>query len=283
MQRKATQSNVWLITGASKGLGLAVVKHALAQGFRVAATSRDAARLRTEVGAGDDVFLPLEVTLTDETSIASAVRQTKEQFGTIDVLVNNAGYAILGAMEEISDADIRANFDINVFGVMNMMRAVLPVMREQGRGHIINIASISGSLGMASTAIYSATKAAVILLSESVAAEVSDFGILVTAICPGGFRTDFLDKMSARHPEHAIAAYRSVHDAMEQFGRLNGNQSGDPEKAAEVMIEISRMKNPPTRLYIGSDALHGIDHKLHEVAQSVATYRTLGESTNFVA
>jgi NAD(P)-dependent dehydrogenase (short-subunit alcohol dehydrogenase family) len=276
-----TESNVWLITGASKGLGLAVVKRALAHGLRVAATSRDAARLKTEVGAEENVFLPLEVTLKDEASIVSAVRQTKERFGTIDVLVNNAGYAVLGAMEEISDADIRANFDINVFGVMNMMRRVLPVMREQGRGHVINIASISGSLGMASTAIYSATKAAVILLSESVAEEVADFGISVTALCPGGFRTDFLDKTSARHPEHSIPAYHGVRAAMEHFARLNGNQGGDPEKAAEVMIELSRMKNPPTRLYIGSDALHGIDHKLRDVAQSVESYRKLSESTNF--
>jgi len=278
-----TQSKVWLVTGASKGLGLATVRHALAHGFRVAATSRDAKRLQAEVGAGEDMFLPLEVTLTAEASIASAVRQTKERFGSIDVLVNNAGYAVLGAMEEISDADVRANFDINVFGVMNMMRGVLPVMRAQGRGHIINIASISGSLGMASTAIYSATKAAVILLSESVAEEVADFGIAVTALCPGGFRTDFLDETSARHPEHTIAAYQGVHAAMDHFARLNGNQGGDPEKAAELLIEISRMESPPTRLYIGSDALHGIEHKLRDVAQSVDRYRKLSGSTNFQA
>lgn len=278
-----TQSNVWLVTGASKGLGLATVRHALAHGFRVAATSRDAKRLQAEIGAGEDMFLPLEVTLTDEACIASAVRQTKERFGGIDVLVNNAGYAVLGGMEEISDADARANFDINVFGVLNMMRAVLPVMRAQGRGYIINIASISGSLGMASTAIYSATKAAVILLSESVAEEVADFGISVTALCPGGFRTDFLDKSSARHPEQAIAAYQGVHAAMEHFARLNGNQGGDPDKAAEVLIEISQMQKPLKRLYIGSDALHGIEHKIHDVVQSVDRYRKLSESTNFQA
>ncbi|GAA3679729.1 MULTISPECIES: SDR family oxidoreductase [Acetobacter] len=276
-----TQSNVWLVTGASKGLGLATVRHVLAQGFRVAATSRNAKRLQAEVGAGEDVFLPLDVTLTDEASIALAISQTKEHFGSIDVLVNNAGYAILGAMEEISDADVRANFDINVFGVMNMMRAVLPVMRAQGRGHIINIASISGSLGMASTAIYSATKAAVILLSESVAVEVADFGISVTALCPGGFRTDFLDSSSVHHPEHAIPAYQGVHDAMERFAHLNGRQGGDPEKAAAVMVALSQMKSAPTRLYIGSDALQGIDYKLHDIAQSVETFRALGESTNF--
>jgi len=278
-----TQSNVWLVTGASKGLGLATVRHALAQGFRVAATSRDARRLQSEVGAGEDTFLPLEVSLTDQTSIASAIRQTKEHFGSIDVLVNNAGYAVLGAMEEISDADVRANFDINVFGVMNMMRGVLPIMRAQGRGQIINIASISGSIGMASTAIYSATKAAVILLSESVAEEVADFGISVTAICPGGFRTDFLDKTSARHPKQSIDDYQGVHAAMEHFARLNGNQGGDPEKAAEVLVEITRIKNRPTRLYIGKDALRGIEQKLRNVAQSVDHYRKLSESTNFYA
>ncbi|NVN39912.1 SDR family oxidoreductase [Ameyamaea chiangmaiensis] len=278
-----TQSNVWLVTGASKGLGLATVRHALAHGFRVAATSRDAKRLQAEIGTGEDMFLPLEVTLTDEASIASAVRQTKARFGSIDVLVNNAGYAALGAMEEISDADVRANFDINVFGVLNTMRRVLPVMRAQGRGHIFNIASISGSLGMASTAIYSATKAAVIMLSESVAAEVADFGITVTALCPGGFRTDLLDKTSARHPERTITAYKGVHAVMDHFARLNGNQGGDPDKAAEVIIEISRMESPPTRLYIGSDALHGIEHKLHDVAQSVDRYWKISESTNFQA
>lgn len=274
------QSKVWLITGASKGLGQATVRHALAQGYKVAATSRDAARLMQEIGASEDVFLPLEVSLTDEASIAAAVKQVVDRFGRIDVLVNNAGYSILGSVEEISDAEVRANFDINVFGVLNMLRGVLPVMRSQRSGHIINIGSISGSIGGASTGIYSATKAAVILMSESLSEEVAEFGISVTAICPGGFRTDFLGG-SSRHPEKSIPDYRQVHGALSQYGRLNGNQGGDPEKAAEAMIEISRMEQPPTRLYLGGDALRGIEYKLQDVARSVEQYQRLSLSTGF--
>lgn len=275
-----TESKVWLVTGASKGLGLAVVRHALAHGDRVAATSRDAARLGAEVAAGEDVFLPLEVTLTDEASIAAGVRQVVDRFGRIDVLVNNAGYSILGAVEEMSDQEVRANFDINVFGVLNMLRGALPVMREQRSGHIINIGSISGSVGGPSTGIYSATKAAIILLSESLADEVAEFGIAVTAICPGGFRTDFLGD-SSRHPAHAIPDYGQVHDMLGQYARLNGNQGGDPQKAAEVMVALSRMEQPPTRLYLGGDALRGIEYKLQEVARSVEQYQQLSLSTGF--
>lgn len=272
---------VWLVTGASKGLGLAVVKAALQHGHRVAATTRDVEKLTAEVNAPADRFLAINVVLTDEASICQGVQTVVERFGQIDVLVNNAGYALLGALEELSDAEVRANFDINVFGVLNMLRGVLPVMRSQRRGHVINIASISGSVGGASTSVYSASKAAVILLSESLAGEVEDLGIRVTAICPGGFRTDFLDKSSSRQAAQPIPDYRMVHQVVAQYGQLNKNQGGDPSKAAEVMIQLAAMDAPPARLYLGSDALRGIQYKLQDVAKVVAQYQSLSQSTHF--
>lgn len=273
---------VWLVTGASKGLGLATVQAALHAGDRVAATSRDAVKLAAEVGAGKDRFLPLEVALDDESSIRAGVDAVVAAFGRVDVLVNNAGYSILGAVEEISDAEVRANFDINVFGVLNMMRAVLPVMRAQRSGHIISVSSISGSIGGTATGIYSATKAAVLLLSESLAEEVAEFGIRVTALCPGGFRTDFLDtKSSSRHPQQPISDYTSVHQALADYGRLNQHQGGDPARAGEVMVALTRMDDPPSRLYIGADALRGIEYQLRQVADSVQQYQQLSLSTGY--
>lgn len=278
-----TTSNqpVWLVTGASKGLGLATVRAAIRHGYRVAATSRDAAKLAQQVDTDAQNFLALETVLTDENSIASSVAEILDRFGRIDTLVNNAGYSILGSIEEISDSEARANFDINVFAVLNMLRAVLPVMRGQRSGHIINIGSISGSVGGLSTGMYSATKAAVILLSESLAEEVSDLGIHVTALCPGGFRTDFLDKSSSHHPAAAIKDYTAVHEAINRYGKLNGNQGGDPDKAGEVIVRLSQMARPPRRLYLGSDALRGIEYKLQEIAQSVEEHRHLSVSASF--
>lgn len=275
------RDKVWLITGASKGLGLATAKHALARGARVAATSRDARKLATEMAVSGDRFLALEATLVDEASVRSAVQATVSHFGRLDVLVNNAGYSILGALEEISDAEARANFDINVFGVLNMTRAVLPTMRAQRSGHIINVSSISGSIGGPTTGIYSATKAAVLLLSESLAAEARELGIHVTAICPGGFRTDFLDKSSSRQPHLRIDDYRTTHAMLDRYARLNQHQSGNPAKAAEAIAALTEMEQPPTRLYLGADALRSISAKLVEVTDGVRQYERISLSTGF--
>ena len=175
-------SQVWLVTGASGGLGLALVKALLAAGHRVATTTRNADKLRAEVGDNENL-LALTMALTDEADIRRGIAAITERFGRIDVTVNNAGYILVGAIEELSDAEIRANFDINVFGMMNVIRAVMPVYRAQKSGRFLNISSISGSVTDPGQAIYSASKAAVIMLTEAVDDEGRDFNVRATAVC----------------------------------------------------------------------------------------------------
>ncbi|MER6008343.1 SDR family oxidoreductase, partial [Nonomuraea angiospora] len=188
-----SSATTWFITGTSQGFGLELVKQLLAGGRRVAATARDTARLRENLGrdASSDLFLPLQVDLADASSIDSAVHRAVEHFGSIDVLVNNAGYGLLGSVEETSDAEARAMFDINFFGLWNVTRAVLPQMRAQRGGRIINMSSIFGLVSGAGWGLYNATKFAVEGLSEALAQEVEPFGISVTLIEPGYFRTSF--------------------------------------------------------------------------------------------
>lgn len=190
------EQKVWLVTGASKGIGLQIVLEALKAGNIVVGTSRDSQKLSqavaTELGETSKNFWAVEMEF-DETSINTIVAQVIAKYGRIDVLVNNAGYALLGAVEEVELTDVKKNFDVNFFGLLSMTQAVLPQMRKQKAGNIINLASISGTVTGPTQGIYSATKAGVIMLSEALAAEVEPFGIKVTAIAPGGVRTDFLD------------------------------------------------------------------------------------------
>ncbi|RNI25146.1 SDR family oxidoreductase [Flexivirga caeni] len=272
------QSPVWLVTGASKGMGLEAVKAALKTGARVAATSRDKTRLDGQLHAPENRFLPLEMSFTDARDIERAVAHTVERFGQIDVLVNNAGYSLLGAVEEFSAQEVRANFDVNVFGLLAVTRAVLPTMRAQRSGQIINLASISANVTGTATGLYSATKAAVLMLSEALAQEVAPFGIGVTAVCPGGVRTDFLDPSSSRHPQREIDDYTNVREALASYGRLNHNQGGDPRRVAEVFVLLSRMENPPTRLYLGRDALGAIVAKAESVMSDASRLSEISES-----
>lgn len=206
---------MWLVTGASKGIGREVVEAALGHGGIVIAGSRhpeELTRWALEHELQDRV-LSVALDVTDESSVAEAVHSGLERFGRIDVLVNNAGYLLYGGIEELSDAEVRTSFDVNVFGLLNVTRAVLAVMREQGSGHIIDMASISANVTSPSTGLYSATKAAVLMLTEALADEGRDIGVKATAICPGGVRTDFLDRSSARRAQKVIEAYRSVREA----------------------------------------------------------------------
>ena len=233
---------VLFVTGASKGIGLEVAVAALEKDYRVIATSRNAATLREQVlarvpEAGAD-FLALEMAFTED-SIKAAVKQALDQFGRIDVLVNNAGYGIFGALEEFSLEEVRKNFDVNVFGLLALTQAVLPGMREQQSGHIINLASISGSVTGPVQGIYSATKASVIMMSEALQAEVEPFGIQVTAVNPTGIRTDFLDASSMRRPEKEIKDYEVVQATMSGLARLNHNQGGDPTYLAQAILPES--------------------------------------------
>jgi len=195
---------VWFITGASKGLGLSLVNQLLKAGQSVAATSRNKANLNSSVNTNAENFLSLAVNLNDEASVAQAINDTITRFGRIDVVINNAGYGIGGSIEELTDKETRDNFDVNVFGTLNVIRKALPYLRAQKSGHIINISSIAGINGATGWAIYAATKAAVIAFSEVLAEDVKAFGIKVTVVAPGAFRTSFLKPESLVLTENPI-------------------------------------------------------------------------------
>lgn len=272
---------VWFITGASKGLGLALAKQLLQAGHKVAATSRNSESLIEAVNFKGDTFLPLRVELGDDEHVAAAIAQTHQSFGRIDVVVNNAGYGIGGSIEELSDKETRDSFDVNVFGTINVIRHVLPILRGQGSGHIINISSIAGIAPATGWSVYGAVKHAVIGLSEVLADDVKDLGINVTVIAPGAFRTNFLNADSLLLSEKKIDAYAGIRASHERYTKMNGNQAGDPEKAAKVMIELTEMPEPPVYLLLGSDAYARAFSKLDLLASSYKQWEALTKSTDY--
>ncbi|MES2457397.1 MAG: SDR family NAD(P)-dependent oxidoreductase [Bacteroidota bacterium] len=244
----------WFITGASKGFGLSLVRQLLAAGQNVAATSRDLNALVVAVGVTAPNFLPLEVDLANEDSVGCAVHQANAAFNSVDVVINNAGYGIGGSIEELSDRETRDCFEINVFGTLNVIRMVMPYMRAQQSGHIINISSIAGITGTSGWAVYAATKYSVVGLSEVLAQDVAEFGVKVTVVAPGAFRTSFLNADSINIAKHTIGEYTAVHNAQEMLLKKDGRQDGDPEKAAAAIIDLAEMENPPLYLLLGEDA-----------------------------
>jgi len=277
------QKKTWFVTGASKGLGLSLVKTLLAEGYRVAATSRALGELQNAVGVTSPHFLPLSVNLIDERSVANAIDETLKRFGAIDVVVNNAGYGLAGALEELSDAEARANFDVNVFGSLNVIRQVLPHLRKQLSGHIFNIASIGGFTGgFPGFGIYCATKFAVHGFSESLAEEVKAFGIRVTIVSPGYFRTSFLEGGSLVVPGHPIEDYTSVREMQSVHqNNYNGNQPGDPDKASAALIQVAESADPLLHLFLGPDAYALAEQKMRAVQKDMDTIHATATATNF--
>lgn len=272
---------VWYITGASKGLGLALVKKLLVAGHKVAATSRNLQQLIDAVNIKSEYFLPLEVDLTSDDSVAASLEKTIESFGEIDVILNNAGYGIGGSIEELTDAETRASFDVNVFGTLNVIRNVMPYLRAQQSGHIINISSIAGFAAGTGWSIYAATKFAVVGLSEVLAEDVKEFGVKVTVVMPGAFRTEFLTADSLVYAANATGVYKAITASHERYGSMNGTQAGDPDKAAAVFIELSEMENPPLRLFMGTDAKERATKKIETVAEEVKSLAELSAATDY--
>ncbi|MCK8494075.1 oxidoreductase [Spirosoma sp. RP8] len=271
---------VWFITGASKGIGRSLVKQLLAQGERVAATSRNVGALIDSQPQSPD-FLPLAVDLTSDASVAAAVQQVVDRFGTIDVVVNNAGYGIGGSIEELTDEEARASFDVNVFGTLNVIRQVMPILRAQQSGHIINISSIAGITANTGWAVYGAAKYAVVGLSEVLAQDVRAFGINVTVVAPGAFRTQFLSDESIVMAKNPIDAYEAVRSSHAYYLTLDGKQAGDPEKAASAMIEVASVPDPPLYLLLGTDAYQRAFHKLDVMRTEWAAWERLTKSTDY--
>ncbi|TWV31485.1 SDR family oxidoreductase [Streptomyces misionensis] len=252
----ATAPATWFITGTSRGIGLELVRQLLAQGDNVAATTRSTERLTTALGSTVDTsrLLALTMDLTDETQVENAVHRTTERFGRLDVVVNNAGYGYLAAVEETTAKDVRDMLDVQVVGVWNVLRAALPVMREQRAGRVVNVSSILGLTTMPGWALYCAGKFALEGLSEALAAEVADFGIKVTVVEPGYFRTSFLTTDSLALPAETSEHYPAVRTMVEDHLKLQGRQLGDPVRGAAAIIERAGLDDGPLRQLLGSDA-----------------------------
>ncbi|MDF7812259.1 oxidoreductase [Hymenobacter sp. YC55] len=272
---------IWFVTGASQGLGLTLVKRLLREGHHVAATSRKQASLVQAVGTASPAFLPLQIDLADEASVQQGIEQAIRTFGRIDVVVNNAGYGIGGSIEELTDAETRQAFDVNVFGALNVIRKALPHLREAGAGHIINISSIAGISAATGWAIYAATKFAMEGFSEVLAQDVASFGIKVTVVAPGAFRTNFLTPESLSLPQQPIAAYETVRASHEKYLAMNGAQIGDPEKAAAAIIQVTSEANPPLHLLLGPDAYRRATQKLETFGREMQAWQALTVSTEF--
>ncbi|WP_207534797.1 SDR family NAD(P)-dependent oxidoreductase [Desertivirga arenae] len=253
---------IWFITGASKGFGLSLVRQLLEKGQLVAATSRSLEDLKQAVGTDSSSFLPLQVDLGNERSVKDAIAKTVDTFQRIDVVINNAGYGIGGSIEELSDKESRDSFDINVFGTLNVVRHVMPVMRSQRSGHIFNVSSIAGFSATTGWAMYAATKFSVVGLTEVLAEDVKEFGVKVTIVAPGAFRTSFLTKESLVLPECPINEYQSVRASHQKYLQMNGQQSGDPERAAAAIIQTAEEPEPPLYLLLGEDAYNRAMRKL---------------------
>jgi NAD(P)-dependent dehydrogenase (short-subunit alcohol dehydrogenase family) len=271
---------VWFITGASRGFGALIAEQALAAGDAVVATARDPATVTTRLGSHERL-LAVRLDVTKEDEAHAAVGAAVKKFGRIDILVNNAGYGLLGAIEEASADETQKLFGTNVFGLLGVTRAVLPHMRRQHAGHIINLSSVGGYAGFPGWGVYGATKFAVEGISEALAGEVAPLGIHVTVVEPGFFRTDFLDDSSLSRTAQQIEDYReTVGKTRAHAADVNHGQRGDPRKLATAFIALVNAKNPPLRLPLGSDTVERIEAKNSHVAKELAAWRTLSTSTD---
>ena len=272
---------VWLITGCSTGFGRELAKEVLAKGYKVAVASRKTSDVDDIVAAYPNSSIAIKLDVTVDAEIKSSVAQTIAHFGQIDVLVNNAGIGYFGSIEESEEAEVRKMFEINVFGLAKMTQEVLPHMRKQRSGHILNIASIAGLRSFPGVGFYNATKYAVDGFSESLAKEVGPLGIKVTIIAPSGFRTDLAGR-SANESPATIADYAETADKNKSTIRgISGNQAGDPVRAVKAMIQVVETEKPPMRLLLGVAALKGAREKLEELKHDFDTWATVTEGADF--
>ncbi len=276
-----TNVKTFLITGVSSGLGHAFAAGALAAGHRVIGTVRRPEDAKT-FGASDRAF-PLVLDVTDYAAVPDAVRNAEREAGPIDVLVNNAGYGHEGALEESSMDDLQRQFAANVFGPVAMTKAVLPGMRDRRRGHIVNVTSMGGFITMPGITFYCGSKFALEGISEALGKELASFGIRVTALAPGQFRTDWAGRSMDRTPR-SIGDYDAVMDPIRTARQAkSGHQPGDPNRAAQALLRLVESDTPPVRLFLGEDALGLVGQKLEQMKAEVAAWADLSRSTSFPA
>jgi NAD(P)-dependent dehydrogenase (short-subunit alcohol dehydrogenase family) len=271
----------WFITGASRGLGMEIAKAALRAGDRVVATGRKREAMIDAIGPDNDHLLSVALDVTDAAQVKTAINAAVSRFGTIDVLVNNAGYGQLGYFEENTNEEIQAQFATNVFGVFNVTSAALPVMRSARQGRIFNLSSLAGIRGSEFGSLYCASKFALEGFSESLAQELAPFGIFVTIVEPGPFRTDFLASESVRFGEHAVADYDDRRARLRaSFEQRNGQQPGDPVKLADAMVRLASEDKPPMRFIAGSIAVDAADAKFASMQAELDQWRALSVATD---
>jgi NAD(P)-dependent dehydrogenase (short-subunit alcohol dehydrogenase family) len=269
---------VWFITGAGRGMGVDIAQAALAAGYAVVATGRDPKKVAQAVGESDDL-LAVALDVTDPTSARAAVQAAVERFGRIDVLVNNAGNFIAGFFEEISPEDFRARLETNLFGPLNVTRAVLPVMRGQRSGLVVTVSSTAGLVGGAFCTAYAASKFALEGWSESLTPEVAPFGIRTMLVEPGFFRTELLTQESTSYAEPTIADYAErTQQTVTAWKGMNGLQGGDPGKLARALVQLVSQDEPPLRFVAGADAVAAIEQKAHDLLAQADAYRELSSS-----
>lgn len=278
--------SVWFITGASKGLGKALAEHALKKGIKVVAGARSADKLEKLCEPYPNNALPVELDVARAESIQSAVQKAMNKFGRIDVLINNAGFNLIGAVEESTEEQIRQLFDVNFFGALAMTRQVLPIMRAQKSGTIVQVSSVQGSMPFPGYGVYGATKFALEGVSEALQQEVAPFGIRVIIVKPGAFRTEILDPQGTLTFTPGLVDYENspTHPATQtkvQAAQFHGTQPGDPDRAAAVIAHVLGVEQPPLRLLLGSDCVEAV--LLHDEKQ-LAEYRaweSLSRSTDY--
>ncbi len=274
-------NKTWFITGTSRGFGTIIAQAALAAGDNVIGTGRRANDVVRALGTSGRL-LAVDLDVNDEAAAAAAVKAGVDRFGGIDVLVNNAGFGILGGVEETPAADVEAVFRTNVFGLLSVTRAVLPQMRRQRSGHIVNISSIGGYQSFVGWGIYCATKFAVEGITEALALELAPLGIFATTVEPGFFRTDFLDAKSLTTAKNSIADYAATVGAMRSaMSDANHQQPNDPAKIGPALLKLVNHPKPPVRLPLGADTVEAIEKKNVFVSQELAAWRDVAVSTQF--
>jgi NAD(P)-dependent dehydrogenase (short-subunit alcohol dehydrogenase family) len=277
---KSIQNKVWFITGASRGFGLETARDALQRGDSVVATARKAHSITAALGAHERL-LSLSLDVTDEAQAVAAAEQAVARFGRIDVLLNNAGYGLLGAVEEAVAEEVERLFQTNVFGLLKVTRAVLPHMRRQGSGHVINISSVGGYAAYPGWGVYGATKFAVEGLTEAMARELEPLGIHATVVEPGFFRTDFLDASSLVKAGREIADYAATVGQMRgSMADANHRQPGDPKKLSKALLMLAHSATPPVRLPLGSDTVARIGEKNRFVEAEMREWLAVATSTD---
>jgi NAD(P)-dependent dehydrogenase (short-subunit alcohol dehydrogenase family) len=275
------ENKVWLITGTSQGFGRELVRAGLQRGDSIVATSRKPESVASSFPGAADRLLTLPLDLRNPESISAAVKKAIARFGRIDVLVNNAAYGLAGAVEEASDAEISNLFETNVYGLIRVIRAVLPQMRKQRSGHIVNISSIGGLVGFAGWGLYNSTKFAVVGLSEALAKEAAPLGVRVTIVEPGAHRTNFLGNSLAT-ADHVLSDYEATAGQMRAaITQRNGHQPGDPAAAADAIVMAITSANPPLHLVLGSDAYRIANDKVEAFRRELEGWRELTMSTDF--